>query len=73
MYGIFSREFTKYTIIYGVNIRFWPTLLIPQSKQLAGPESNPFYNIYWLARRYNPFNHKHKSPKHGLITYLKFS
>jgi hypothetical protein len=26
MYGVFSREITKYTVIYGVNIRFWPTL-----------------------------------------------
>jgi hypothetical protein len=27
MYGIFGKENTKYTVIYGVNIRFWPTLL----------------------------------------------
>jgi deoxycytidylate deaminase len=27
-YGIFGREITKYTVIYGVDIRFWPTLLI---------------------------------------------
>ena len=26
IYGIFCREFTKYTVIYGVYIRFWPTL-----------------------------------------------
>ena len=26
IYGIFGREITKYTIIYGVDIRFWPTL-----------------------------------------------
>ena len=25
---MFSREITKYTVIYGVNIRFWPTLCI---------------------------------------------
>jgi hypothetical protein len=25
-YGIFGREITKYTVIYGVYIRFWPTL-----------------------------------------------
>ena len=26
VYGIFGWEFTKYTVIYGVYIRFWPTL-----------------------------------------------
>jgi len=26
IYGIFGREITKYTAIYGVHIRFWPTL-----------------------------------------------
>ena len=26
IYGIFGRESTKYTAIYGVYIRFWPTL-----------------------------------------------
>jgi len=28
-YGIFGREITKYTVIYGVYIRFWPTLHMP--------------------------------------------
>jgi len=28
IYGIFGREITKYTVIYGVHIRFWPTLRI---------------------------------------------
>jgi hypothetical protein len=27
-YGTSGREITKYTVIYGVNIRFWPTLRI---------------------------------------------
>ena len=27
IYGIFGREITKYTVIYGVYIRFWPTLV----------------------------------------------
>jgi hypothetical protein len=26
VYGIFGREFTIHTVIYGVYIRFWPTL-----------------------------------------------
>ena len=28
IYGIFGREIIKYTVIYGVDIRFWPTLCI---------------------------------------------
>jgi hypothetical protein len=28
VYGIFGREFTIYTVIYSVYIRFWPTLLL---------------------------------------------
>jgi hypothetical protein len=28
VYGIFGRKITKYTVIYGVYVRFWPTLLI---------------------------------------------
>jgi len=27
IYGIFGKEIIKYTVIYGVYIRFWPTLL----------------------------------------------
>ena len=26
IYGMFGREIIKYTVIYGVYIRFWPTL-----------------------------------------------
>jgi len=28
VYGIYGREFTKYTVIYGAFIRYWPTLLV---------------------------------------------
>ena len=28
IYGIFGREITNYTVIYGAYIRFWPTLHI---------------------------------------------
>ena len=27
-YGIFGRDITIYAVIYGVYIRFWPTLLV---------------------------------------------
>ena len=30
IYGIFGRELIKYTVIYGVYIRFWPTLHMRQ-------------------------------------------
>jgi hypothetical protein len=30
MYCNFGREITKYTVIYGVFLRFWPTLMIMQ-------------------------------------------
>jgi hypothetical protein len=41
IFGDFGREITKYTVIYGVHIRFWPTLDIgnhgaAKSHQLAG-------------------------------------
>jgi hypothetical protein len=26
IFGIFGREITKYTVVYGVNVWFWPTL-----------------------------------------------
>ena len=26
MYVIFGRDFIKHTVIYGVYVRFWPTL-----------------------------------------------
>jgi len=28
IYGNFGREITKYMVIYGVCMRFWPTLAI---------------------------------------------
>jgi len=33
IYGIFGREITKYTVIYGVYIRFWPTLEIHKERR----------------------------------------
>jgi hypothetical protein len=35
MYGIFGREITKYTVIYGVYIQFWPTLEKRRCKVLS--------------------------------------
>ena len=35
MYGIPGREITKYTVIYDVHIRFWPTLQLDDPSGLA--------------------------------------
>jgi hypothetical protein len=32
VYGIIGREFTIYTVIYGVYIRFWPTLITSKAR-----------------------------------------
>ena len=32
IYGIFGRGITKYTVIYGVYIRFWPTLHVSDER-----------------------------------------
>jgi len=38
IYGNFGREITKYTVIYGVYIWFWPTLeMMHQKSQEFGP------------------------------------
>jgi hypothetical protein len=31
-FGVFGREITKYTVIYGTYIRFWPDLHVFSSK-----------------------------------------
>jgi hypothetical protein len=47
-YGIFGREITKNTVIYGVYIRFWPTLAItPWQISLAPKPFRP-----WLHSRF---------------------
>jgi hypothetical protein len=46
-YGIFGREITKYTVIYGVYIRFWPTLNIRgTTPQGAPPQKYRIYAVY---------------------------
>jgi hypothetical protein len=39
-YGVFGREITKYTVIYGVYIWYWPTLGIRNTlvKNVVGEE-----------------------------------
>ena len=40
IYSIFGREIAKYTVIYGVFIRFWPTLNMLHYISLQAPASN---------------------------------
>jgi ribosomal protein L16/L10AE len=35
IYGILGRKITKYTVIYGVSIRFWPNLVCSDKKNAA--------------------------------------
>jgi hypothetical protein len=51
--GIFGREITKYTVIYGVYIRFWPTLCTTLSTRVYNDASrlcrvgqNHIYMVY---------------------------
>jgi len=48
MYGIFGRDITKYTVIYGVYIRFWPTLDIGGRKCDRRKEHNSRVS-HWLC------------------------
>ena len=43
VYGIFGRGITIYTVIYGVYIRYWPTLY--KYKVLVNPTDVPF--LWW--------------------------
>jgi hypothetical protein len=51
----FGREITKYSVIYGVNIRFWPTLLkIERGVCRVGHNHNHnhiqyIYGVFWQA------------------------
>ena len=50
IYGLFGRDITKYTVIYGVYIRLWPTYIYTYmlSKQAPVPS---FYNKCELSDR----------------------
>jgi hypothetical protein len=43
-YSFFGREITKYTVIYGVYIRFWPTLTISAQRECL-PTSAQCHNL----------------------------
>jgi len=45
MYGDFSRDITKYTVIYGAYIRFWPTL------QMCHASNRPICNTSYTRSK----------------------
>ena len=50
IYRLFGREITKYTVIYGVCIRFWPAL---HNSHLTSPsQSRATYNCTYLLPRH---------------------
>ena len=51
LYSMFGREITKHTVIYGVYIRFWPTLKMHLKSAHALTSSNGanFYGILYIA------------------------
>ena len=46
VYGIFGRKNTKYTVIYGVYIRFWPTLMMCDANRGGSYGLWPFFSSY---------------------------
>ena len=58
IYAIFGGEITKYTVIYGVYIRFWPTLRI--SDEISA--CNIKYHVY--TRRRNPWRRRNSCIKY---------
>jgi len=49
IYGVYGSEIIKYTVIYGADIRFWPTLLKPQVVQ---QERQPIPVTPWSRKRF---------------------
>jgi len=75
MYGIFGRKITIHTVIYGVIIRFWPTLYIanrpshPNRIQSAIPARWAF--LQQLAQQDGPpYTHL---PAFMLLHFILFS
>ena len=49
IYGFVGREITIYTVIYGVYIRFWPTLFICENIQATSSHVVPPVVTSWVA------------------------
>jgi len=52
IYGILGREITKYTVTYGVRIRFWPTLGIFGTGKSPNIRSHTVYDTVLANPRY---------------------
>jgi hypothetical protein len=55
VYGILGREITKYTVIYSVYIRFWPTLVMRsphiQSQNINSCSHIEKYELNYIATK----------------------
>jgi hypothetical protein len=56
IYGNLGRKITKYTVVYGVFIRFWPTLLM-QHSSITHLRTRPFSLQACLADSQHTTNH----------------
>jgi len=61
IHGILGREITKYTVIYGAYIRFWPTLTtcVRFSHKFSHPHTGELYDVcvtenLWMRFRASP-------------------
>jgi len=59
MHGIFDREITKFTVIYGVYIRFWPTRHVMHSGHFVTTHIYPngTWCLVWLCVVFAQFQH----------------
>jgi hypothetical protein len=51
IYGFFCSDLIKYTVIYGVYIRFWPTLINFGHKTLRAFHAQQYNGSLWLHVR----------------------
>jgi len=66
IYGIFGWEVTKYTVIHGAFIRFWPTLQISEvlsSNKRAGGKSKQ--KCIYKCTHTHTHTHTHKGFMYG--------
>jgi len=66
IYGIFGNDITKYTVIYGVYIRFWPTLFMPQYTRGFTQNHNDTHMYTHTRYRHTQHNTRHRHAQHKI-------
>jgi len=66
MYGNYGREITKYTVIHGAYVRFWPALHIPCTYTVL---ANPVHTYWALMLRTHTHAHTHTHTHARTHTY----